>query len=290
MRFPVVADTRHASTAATAFFDSYFTAKSRHDLNGWMGHFDAEQLFYADATLGWTFATPLALRGVLEQYIPRWGDGISYSTRVIGDEHSACVFVVDTPQLFGGEIRAIAAVDIADGRIVRFVDYWDGRHFGPAANDMRTPDEQFPDVLGEDVVTETAADAVRNAARSLAAALADGDATKATELFTDDAVLEDMTLHVQVLGRLGVGRFLQRTVGRLPWTSAVQVAHVVGSDAGGGYEWRAPSVQVRNGMVALELDGAGRISRLTTVWDGSRYDDGQMSALLLLGLDNGPDV
>ena len=33
--------------------------------------------------------------------------------------------MVDTPELFGGELRILAAVDFRDGKIVRWVDYWD---------------------------------------------------------------------------------------------------------------------------------------------------------------------
>jgi hypothetical protein len=31
--------------------------------------------------------------------------------------------MVDTPELFGGELRILAAVDFADGKIIRWVDY-----------------------------------------------------------------------------------------------------------------------------------------------------------------------
>jgi hypothetical protein len=44
---------------------------------------------------------------------------------------------------------------------------------------------------------------------------------------------------------------------------------VVGSRQGGGYEWHAAPVAapMRRGNTALELDGAGKISRFTTVYD-----------------------
>jgi hypothetical protein len=47
------------------------------------------------------------------------------------------------------------------------------------------------------------------------------------------------------------------------------VRHTVRSAHGGGYDWTAPGAGVSQAAVALELDVHQRISRLTTVWDGS---------------------
>jgi hypothetical protein len=57
--------------------------------------------------------------------------GLSYPTRISGDMHSAVVAFTDTPELFGGEIRILAAIDFKDGKVVRWIDYWDGRSFQP---------------------------------------------------------------------------------------------------------------------------------------------------------------
>lgn len=288
MIFPVSADTAHASAGAARLFDEYFTAKSAHDLPAWMAMFEAGGVCYCDATLGWVFPDFDALRGVLEQNVPHWADGISYATRILGDETSAVIFVTDTPQLFGSEIRSISTADMVDGKIVRFVDYWDARHFGAAAaSSMRTPDEHFPVELGEKDIAERAATALQDTSRALAAALANGAPDEASRLFTDDAVLEDMTLHTQVLGRLAVRRYLDRAGQMLPWSGQTDVVHVVGSAAGGGYEWRAPSRTVTAGIVALELDPAGLIGRLTTVWDGSRVPDDALNRLMLLAREDG---
>lgn len=88
--------------------------------------------------------------------MPQWGAGISYATRIIGDETGGVIAVTDTPEMFGSEIRSLSVVDYAGGSVVRFVDYWDSRHFGrEAASSMRTPAEAFPTHLGEDRVSSS---------------------------------------------------------------------------------------------------------------------------------------
>ena len=48
-----------------------------------------------------------------------------------------------------------------NGKFVRWVDYWDGRHFGVSATEsLRTPPAQFPDDFGESRVGESAAPAM----------------------------------------------------------------------------------------------------------------------------------
>ena len=143
---PEIVDVTHATKNSAAFFHSFFTAKSRHDVDAAMNHFSKSTLTYIDATLGWAFYTPGALRDVWAQYMPKWpATGLSYPTRILGDERSALVAFTDTPELFGAEIRTLAAIDIKDGKIVRWVDYWDGRHFGAElAAKLRTPSDKFP--------------------------------------------------------------------------------------------------------------------------------------------------
>ena len=50
--YPDIADTIHASQRAAEFFHGYYTAKSRHDAEGWLRYFHPSQLAYYDATLG----------------------------------------------------------------------------------------------------------------------------------------------------------------------------------------------------------------------------------------------
>jgi hypothetical protein len=55
---------------------------------------------------------------------------------------------------------------------------------------------------------------------------------------------------------------------RLPYGPGATVRHVVGSAAGGGYEWQQTAGPVRRGGTALELDQDGCVAHFTAVWDG----------------------
>lgn len=288
--FPEVADTNHATEKAAAFFQSFFTAKSQHNIDATMEHFSEENLTYIDATLGWPFDSHGALKGIFDQYMPQWPDtGLSYATRIIGDENSALVAFTDTPELFGSEIRILAAIDMKDGKVIRWVDYWDGRHFGAElAAQMRTPADDFPTDLKEATVEGNASAKITEVANRLQDAITNNDAKAAAELFSYDAVYEDMTLRTQVLGRIAIENYLRRALAEVPYGVGSTISHVVGGDMGGGYEWKsspAYSATVKHGVTALEVDQDGKISRLTTVWDGATISDEDMKALMVLTLE-----
>jgi hypothetical protein len=236
--FPDIVDATHATAKAAAFFHSFFTAKSRHDVDSTMDHFSRTTLTYIDATLGWPFYTHEALKDVFAQYMPKWPpSGLSYPTRILGDERSALVVFTDTPELFGGEIRILAAVDFKEGKVVRWIDYWDGRHFGAKlATTMRTPPDKFPTDFKESSAADNASARIRDVASKLHAAFARNDSKSAASFFSNDAVYEDMTLRTQILGRLAIERYLGRALVKLPAGGGSSLRHVVGGDMGGGYE------------------------------------------------------
>jgi ketosteroid isomerase-like protein len=287
---PEIVDATHATKRSAAFFSSVFKAKSQHDVAATMKHFSTDTLTYVDATLGWPFLSHDALKGVFEQYMPKWpATALSYPTRILGDERSAVVAFTDTPELFGSEIRILAAVDFKDGKVVRWIDYWDGRHFGTAlAAKLRTPADKFLTDLREASVPNNASARIRAAAGKLQTAFAGNDTKAAAALFSDDAVYEDMTLRAQVLGKLAIERYLGRALGKLPQGASSSLLHVVGSDLGGGFEWQAALAYrktVRRGLTALALDREGKITRLTTVWDGAMASDAAIKALSALSLE-----
>lgn len=289
--FPEIVDTTHATPKAAEFFNSFFTAKSRHDVDATMSHFSKASLTYIDATLGWPMYTYDALKNGLAQYMAKWpASGLSYPTLILGDEHSALVAFTDTPELFGSEIRILAAVDMKEGKVIRWVDYWDGRHFGAElAAKMRTAADKFPTDFKERTASDNAAPSVRAAAEKLQAACAGNDAKAAAVLFSSDAVYEDMTLHTQVLGRFAIERYLRRALAKLPDGSGSSLLHVVGGNMGGGYEWEAAPAyraSVRRGITAITLDQNGKITRLTAVWDGAMIADADIEALTLLSLES----
>jgi hypothetical protein len=111
---------------------------------------------------------------IFELYMPKWPPtGLSYPTRISGDTHSALVAFTDTPELFGGEIRILAAVDFKDGKVVRWVDYWDGRSFGvETAAKMRTPPDKLPTNFDYEVASEGASAKIKDVSQKLASAFA----------------------------------------------------------------------------------------------------------------------
>src|SRR5262252_6813175 len=211
--YPDIADTSHATAAAAAFFHSFFTAKTSKDIESTHAHFQPAKTVYFDATLGWALPTNADVRAMWEQYMPQWPAGAkSYPTQILGDMTSAVVFTTDTPELFGGEIRTITVADLQDGKIVRLVDYWDGRGFGAGlAGSLRVPAESYPHDLGASTVTSRPGP-VAAAAAELSAAFAAGDTDRAGALFSYDAVFEDMALRAQLRGQAAIVRYLRRAL------------------------------------------------------------------------------
>jgi ketosteroid isomerase-like protein len=276
------ADTRYATADLTALLFEYFGAKSAHDIDATHSFFHPDKVQYFDATLGWEFRSNAALKGeVWDQYMPMWPPTAkSYATKVIGDITGAIVFMTDTPELFGAEIRALGVVDFENGKIVRWVDYWDGRHFGSdTAAQMRVPAETYPADLGVDTVEQGGTPDLRDVINRLAPAFSAHDADAVAALFDDDAVFEDLTLRTSVRGRTAISRYLRRALDVLPYASAT-VAHIVGGDSGGGYEWRTEGAHVPRGAIALTLDH-GRITQLTAIWDGALLGDEDLRTAVL---------
>ena len=100
--------------------EDFFRTKTSCDVAGSISFFSPDLATYTDATLGWNIDSFEALRAIFEQYMPNWSPPArSYFTALFSNEHGAAVHMVDTPELFGGELRILAAVDFADGKIVR---------------------------------------------------------------------------------------------------------------------------------------------------------------------------
>jgi limonene-1,2-epoxide hydrolase len=285
--YPQITDTSHATPQVAAFFKTYFTAKSEHKPVPTTDHFSEAHLTYIDATLGWPWTSKKAAAEAFEMYMPKWPPtGLSYPTRISGDTHSALVAFTDTPELFGGEIRILGAIDFKDGKIVRWIDYWDGRSFGAEmAAKMRTPPDKFPTNFDYDVASDGASAKIKEVSQKLAAAFAAGDAAAADALFTNDAVYLDRALRVRVLGKQAIGKYLGRVLATAPYGKGAKLMHVVGSDQGGGYEWTNDGGSVKRGIVAIDLNSAGQIERLDTTWDNGMMSDADLQALVLLSVE-----
>src|SRR6516165_4507732 len=273
--YPDVVNTSHATPQVTSFFKSYFTAKSEHKPAPTTDHFSEAHLTYIDAALGWPFYNKKGMTEIFEQFMPKWPPtGLSYPTRISGDMHSAVVAFTDTPELFGGEIRILAAIDFKDGKVVRWIDYWDGRSFGAeTAAKMRTPPDKFPTNFDYEVASDGASAKIKDVSQELAGAFAAGDAAAAEALFSYDAVYLDRALRVRILGKQAIGKYLGRILTAAPYGKGSKLMHVVGSDKGGGYEWTNEASAVKRGIVAIDLDSAGQIVRLDTTWDNGMMTD-----------------
>ncbi|MCW2934732.1 MAG: hypothetical protein JWM19_5694 [Actinomycetia bacterium] len=71
----------------------------------------------------------------------------------------------------------------------------------------------------------------------ISGSLARGDGQAATAVFAEDGVLEDLTLHIEVVGRQSIAGYLGRALAYLPYGQGASVRHIVEGDSGGGYEW-----------------------------------------------------
>jgi hypothetical protein len=172
----------------------------------------------------------------------------------------------DAPAFFGHELRILGSVTFdSDHKIIRWMDYWDGRSsLTQNAITAKYPTD-FKD--GE----QRASSEIVRVVHDLAAAFAAGDAAAAVALMSFDVVQEDMAAHTRVRGQLQVQRYYTRALGQLPYGKGAGLLHVEGSRQGGGYEWSPAAVAspMRRGHTCIELDGTGKISRLTAIYDSS---------------------
>jgi hypothetical protein len=256
-------------------FERFFETKTAGDVDGTMAFFARDMAGYIDATLGWDFDSYAALKAVFERYMPTWAPPArSYASKILAGEDSALVHMVDTPELFGGELRILAAVDFADGKIVRWVDYWDNSAYDTELYDrLRTPAESFPRDLRDTQIATRAAGEVVGAARALQRAFATADPSAAAAAMHTDVVLVDMALRTQLIGRIETTRYLERVLRTVPYGRDSTLRHIVGGRRGGGFEWTAAAAADRlPGITALELDPAGLITTITSVYDARQLD------------------
>ena len=260
--------------------DEFFATKTSCDVAGTMAWFSRDLATYTDATLGWDCDSFDAVKAVFDQHMPTWGAAArSYSTRTLSNRHSALIHMVDTPELFGGELRILAAVDFADGKIVRWVDYWDATPFDTDLYaQLRASDDLFPRDFKYDSVPEQASDEMKEAAMSLQSAFASADARRVAELLHTDVVIEDMTLRARVLGAIEGEAYLERVLESVPYGRGSVLRHVVGGRHGGAFEWTAEDGPA--GITAVEMADDGLITRITSVYDGRRVATERRAALL----------
>lgn len=275
-------DSTYASPGTVQLVARFYHDKARRDADAAVENFRDDPFVYIDATLGAPFPSREILHGLLGQAMPQWpAEANSYLTRVVGDENSAIVYFTNDPGIFfPADMRAVSAVNFIDGKIARWIDYWDANHIGAAnVEGWRHPEEEFPADFGESLVGERASSKIQKVAASLNQALAAQDVAAAAALFAPDATFVDLPSHVRVTGPRSILTFLTGAQGALPYLGhGVQVRHTLGADAGGGYEWTAQGA-VRRGVNVLILNDEGMITSLEAMWDGSRVDDAALLSL-----------
>jgi hypothetical protein len=261
-----VTDTSHCTPEAAAIFRGVFTAKSEHDAARFMSYFSTANTVYMDACLGVTLSGWAALSDFFTPFFASApAAAIAYPLRIVGDARSAAVEFVDTSAFFDFEIRALSSVTFDGNRkIIRWVDYWDGR----SSLQQNIITGAYPADFRDS--EQNAGSAAVQAAQALQAAFAAGDATAAVALMSYDVVHEDMAAHTRVRGQEQAQRYYARALGQLPYGPGAALAHADGGRRGGGYEWSAaPAAPMRRGHTCVELDQAGKISRLTAIYDSS---------------------
>jgi hypothetical protein len=262
-----VTDTSHCTPEVAAIFRGFFTAKSEHDIPTVMSYFSQANTTYIDASLGVALPSWQAVNSEFSTFTTLPAAAISYPLRIVGGTRSAAVEFVDTPAFFfGKELRSLSTVTFDSNRkIIRWVDYWDGR----SSLFPNTITSAYPADFKDS--EQNADPAVVRAAAKLQAAFAAGDADAAVALMSADVVHEDMAAHTRVRGQIQAQRYYTRALGQLPYGPGATLVHVEGSRQGGGYEWLAApdAAPMRRGHTAIELDDAGKISRLTVIYDSS---------------------
>jgi hypothetical protein len=265
---PHVTDTSHCTPEVAEIFRGFYSAKSEHNAAKLMTYFSKTNAYYIDASSGSLWPSWDSLNALFTPFFASGlpADALSYPLRIVGDASSAMVEFEDRPEFFGHELRILGSVTFdSDHKIIRWIDYWDGR----SALVQNSIKSTYPTDFKDDV--QRSSPEVVRVATALAAAFAAGDAEAALALMSYDVVHEDMAAHTRVRGQLQVGRYYARALAALPYGTGSSLAHVEGSRLGGGFEWRAAAVAspMRRGHTCIELDQFGQISRLTVIYDSS---------------------
>src|SRR6201999_4216716 len=135
-----------------------------------MTYFSKTDAYYIDASSGNVWPSWDSLNQVFHAFLPGApATAISYPIRIVGDENSAMVEFEDTQQLFGNELRILGSVTFdRHGKIIRWIDYWDGRSAVEQTSISATYPTDFRDY------EVNASPAIRRAASRLQAALGAG--------------------------------------------------------------------------------------------------------------------
>ncbi len=228
------------------------------------------------------------VKEVWARYMPTWGEGRSYPTRILGEVNggtgSVMLEFTDTPELFGADMRVLGAVDVVDGKITRWADYWDSAAYDGKRFEKikRTPVEPPLALRSKPAATSAR---IRDVASKFVEMLSGGDTEGAATLFSYDGVFEDRSLNMKIAGLPAINRYLARVNHKSPFGRGVKLGHVVGGDAGGGFEWASSSSPVKTGAAALSINAEGQITRASIVYDSRNLSATSRNELAALTLE-----
>jgi hypothetical protein len=184
---------------------------------------------------------------------------------VNGGTGSVMLEFTDTPELFGADC-VLGAVDVVDGKITRWADYWDSAACDSKGYEkMKRPPVDPPLALRSKPAATSAR--IRDVTSKLVEMLSGGDTEGTATLFSYDGVFEDRSLNMKIVGFPAINRYLARVNHKSPFGRGVKLGHVVGGDAGGGFEWASSSSPVKTGAAALSINAEGQITRANIVYD-----------------------
>lgn len=279
--FPDLRTAPHAPAELGAFFADFFAAKNARDLDQTMSFFSPDLRTYTDATLGWDLASFDALRALYAQYMPTWSPAArSEPTRIFGDDRRAVLAFTDSPELFGAELRILGVVDLAGGKIVRWVDYWNGRTVPPALyHQLRAASPAQPHW--------PAAGTERPAAttdQALGGAFSRGEPAAIGAALAPEAVLEDLPLQLTITGRAAILRFLTLALPHLPYGRGARWADPLPLTSGGAEWTAAPTWPAVRGLTAVGCNAQGEIERLVSMYDARLISDERLATALRAAL------
>jgi hypothetical protein len=183
---------RHPGLAGV--LGAYFEAKSAHDPGRTTDYYRSPETAHVDVPLAWTFDGWDSISAMFATYMPQWpDDAVSAPSRIGGNDRGAVVFFTNSAGMSGeSEIRSVGVVSFEDGKITRWADHWDARHFGLANFDaMRTPDAQYPQDFREELAWEPAEPAFAALVDQFAGALCEGDWTTLSSLLAPRVTFTD---------------------------------------------------------------------------------------------------
>jgi hypothetical protein len=273
----------HANAEARDLIARFLAAKSGGDLEGALVCVSPDAPVFADVTLGWELTGRESLRDAWGRHIPSWGPGPFSLECVLGEIRSGwgsvMLLMTSTLPAFRAHMKVTSSVDVRNGKITRWVDYWDGVSLdSDLYNRLRSIRLGRPHAIRSE--TSCSGRAIREIAARLVDLLSRGDAQASSELFAIDGSYEECGLGSKLRGRAVIARYLERVVGAIPLGRKSRLGHVVGGQLGGGFEWVASADSpVSTGATALRLNTDGLIAAASVVYDTRDLPDCYRDAL-----------